>query len=260
MPFVSNQRDINLLHNNPNQLILELQELIDIIIYQFVRTGSFRFGEKQDIKQQINLELINRLATIQKQYQGKSLLRTYLAEIIRNICLGLLRSRKRGQFIFLEDNNHIREASENINPLIFEEEIARLKKIMDLYYRLKYKLMLCLKLRFKMIVDFEDFTRVHKNITWEEFIKFVDLIKPYAECTDKKIFTALITVFNRYENKNNTPDSLRKWITGKISEIIEILNGNPPASNYDKDTFQILFEKSYINKNNINRNRIRIEV
>ena len=42
-----------------------------------------------------------------------------------------------------------------------------------------------------------------------------------------------------------------KWIDRsirKIEEIIELMNGNPPRANYDKETLQILIEKYYIKK------------
>lgn len=240
-----NQNDIYLLKNNPNQLILELQELINVIIFQFIRSGYFNYDEQQDIKQQINLELFNRISNIQKQYQGKSLLRTYITVIIRNICNEISRNRKKTKHIIFEDNLKYEECFENIDPLIMEEEIVRLRKIIELYFRQKYKLILCLKLKFKMLIDLNDFKNINEDITQYEFEKFIGFINSCSDYRDNEYFMRLTSLINKYEHKDNSSDSLRKWVTDKINEIIDILNGYPPTSKYDKETFQILFEKCY---------------
>jgi hypothetical protein len=240
-----NQNDIFLLNNNPNQLILELQDLIDIIVYQFIRSGYFNYNEKQDVKQQINIELFNRVDTIQIHYKGKSLLRTYIGVVIRNICNEILRDKKKSKYILVENNLNFEGRYDDIDPLIMDEEMSRLRKIIELYFNKKYKLILCLKLKFKMVIELDDFRNINKNITPAEFGEFIDLINPYMDCPDNTMFMGLTLILNKYEHKDNTPDSLRKWVTDKINELIDILNGNPPTSNYNKESFQILFEKCY---------------
>lgn len=258
MSFDLNEKDIELLHNNQKQLILDLQGLIDIVINQFIGAGKFIYSERHEIKQHINVELLNRITKIQDQYQGKSLLRTYLSVVIRNICNEIVRNKTKLNHVSFEDITIVEENNENSNSLIFEEEIFRLRKIFGLYYKQKNKLILCLKLKFKMIFNIEDFRNFNINITQSEFEKFVDATHPYFECSDSKIFEALISIFNKYEHKENTSDSLRKWVADKINDIIEILNGNPPTSKYDKETLQILFEKCYYRENKMNLRSIRI--
>jgi len=63
----------------------------------------------------------------------------------------------------------------------------------------------------------------------------------------------LTEIFNKYENKNNAPDTLRKWVKFKINELIDVLNGSPPASKYDEETFQILFEKCFYKEKTISK-------
>jgi len=247
-----NQNDIFLLNNNPNQLILELQDLIDIIVYQFIRSGYFNYNEKQDVKQQINIELFNRVEVIQKQYKGKSLLRTYIAVIIRNICNEILRDKKKSKYILIENNLNLEGSYDEIDPLILDEEMSRLRKIIELYFNKKYKLILCLKLKFKMVIELDDFRNINKNITPDEFGEFIEFINPYIDCPDNTMFMGLTLILNKYEYKDNTPDSLRKWVTDKINELIDILNGSPPASNYNRESFQILFEKCYYEEQKMN--------
>jgi len=240
-----NQRDIELLMNNPHRLVLELQKLIDIIISKFIRTGQFDASNFDEIKQQINEELLNKMPDIKNQFQEKSLLRTYLSVIIRNICINLWRKRDKIKYIDYEHVINIGTSYNTMDSMIIEEEKERLKKVMELYYQQKSKLILCLKLKFKMSFDFEDFREFNIHISQTEFEEFVHHIYPYEKCTDIILFTALTNIFNKYENKNNAHDTLRKWVNLKINELIDILNGNPPTSKYDEESFQILFEKCY---------------
>ena len=96
-----------------------------------------------------------------------------------------------------------------------------------------------------MSVGFNDFIAVHPNITVFEFQQFMVRIAPYNDNTDVEIFSALTEILNKHENKNNTPDAMRKWIKQKINELIDIMNGDPPDSNYNEETIQILFEKCF---------------
>jgi hypothetical protein len=251
-----NKRDIELLNNNHQQLILELQELIDIIIYQFIGLGKFKYAERNEVKQYINFELLNKISKIQSQFHQKSLLRTYLGAIIRNICNEIIRNKQKSNFILFDKIEVVDETIEKSkNSLIFEEEMIRLRKIIGAYYKNKDKLILCLKIKYKMFIEIEDFRKFNKNITQEEFETFLKDIQSYDNCPESKIFQALTFILNKYENKGSTPDSIRKWVTDKIIEIIDLLNGSPPSSKYDKETVQILFEKCYNKAHSINSTR-----
>ncbi len=249
-----NKKDLLLLKSNPNQLIVELQDLIKIIVSRFIKTRQIKYAELEEFKQQINIALFKKIPIIQEQYQGKSFLRTYMSVIIRNICNEILRNKNSPDYLFVENYLFFEKGYEDIDPLILKEESLRLKKIIELFFIKKDKLVLCLKLKFKMRVDFEDLKKINSNITQVEYEKFLEFINFCSECPDNVIFAQLSTILNKYDNKVNSSDSLRKWTTDKINEIIKILNGNPPTSNYDKETFQILFEKSYFNEN-INQNK-----
>jgi len=245
MSYDLNQQDIELLQNNPHQLILNSQKLIDSIINQFIRGGHFRFEELCEVKQQVNEELLNRIYKIRNQFQGKSLLRTYLSAIIRNVCNDILRKKVRIHYIQLNESPVNQSITEIIYNLVLEEEMDRLQKAIRLYYKQSWKLLLCLKLRFKVPFSYEDFKNVNNNITQIEFNWFVQKVSPYQDNPDTVILSALTEILNKCENKNNTPDALRKWIKLKINELIEILNGDPPTSHYNEETLQILFEKCF---------------
>jgi DNA-directed RNA polymerase specialized sigma24 family protein len=247
MSFDANLENIKLLRNNPQQLILSIQNLVDIIIYQFIKAGKFNAKDKNDIKQQINEELLKKISRIQNQFQGKSLLKTYLATIVTNICHEILRKSKRIEYISFDETSATNR-SEAIDHLVIKEEIKTFKNALHLYYKQKPKLILMLKLKFRIPFYFLDFKNFHSGITNKDFEEFTREIAPYEHSTDVKIFIALTKIFNKFENKQNTPDAIRKWIKQKINELIHIMNGDPPVSRHDEETIKILFENCFLEK------------
>ncbi len=245
MSYDLNQQDIELLKNNPYQFILNHQKLIESIIHLFIRSGRFAFEELNDIKQQVNEELLGKIHKIRDQFHGKSLLTTYLTVIVRNICIEILRKKNKLYCVSLNESIIHYAGDDAINTLVIEEEIDRLQKTIQLYYRQEWKLLLCLKIKFKMGFDFDSFRTIYKQITKADFEDFIGFVQPYEGCSEKTLFIGLARLFNKYEDKEITPDSLRKWVTDKINQIIEVLNGRPPTSKYNRETFQILFEKSF---------------
>lgn len=247
----TNHKELKLLRDVPHQLILEYQSLIDIVIKQFIRSGSFSFQEFDEIKQQVNEELFRRLPKIQAQYRGESLLKTYFSVIIRNICNELIRKRVTTQFISLHGINIEQSSDEVMTSILIKEEIIKLKAAMNFYCEKKAKLVLCLKVKFRMPFDFKDFKDTFPQITIEDFESFKLKTHPYHEKPEIVLLSVLTDIINKFEMKNNTPDALRKWLKLKIDELIDVLNGNPPTSMYNEETLQILFEKSYYNQKGV---------
>jgi DNA-binding protein YbaB len=240
-----NQKYVELLNSEPQQLIIFLQELIDIIVHQFIRAGKFRFEDKNDIKQQVNEELIKKIPRIQSQFQGRSSLKTYLSVIVTNICNDIRNCNNKITHVSISESITQDFDAKFFEDLLIKEEIKKLKNTLTLYPKQKPRLFLLLKLKFRMPVIFNDFNAVHPDITTIEFERFMAQIAPYNDNKDIEIFSALTKILNKHENKNNTPDAMRKWIKQKIYELIDIMNGNPPVSNYNEETIQILFEKCY---------------
>jgi len=251
MSVGSNHLELKLLKEEPHQLILAYQGLIDIIIKQFIRNNCFGYYEFEEVKQRVNEELLNKLPKIQSQYSGKSLLKTYFSVVIRNICNGLIRKREDNQFVPLNDVDIGKSDDDVINTILFQEEINKLKFAINLYYCQKEKLLLCLKLKYRMPFDFKDFKGAFRQITMKDFELFKQKIHPYNENPDIVLLSVLTDIFNKLESKNNTPDALRKWLKQKINELIDVLNGSPPTSKYNEETLQILFEKAFYNETEI---------
>ncbi len=242
----SNQFYINLLKNNPKQLVLSLQPLINSIVFKFIKLGKFSHDDHQEIKQQVNEALLNRMPKIRNQYHGKSLLTTYFTSVIRNICHDICRKNiSTPIFLHYEYKSQAYENNNGDSSILFEEEKIRLQRVLRLYYREKCKVILCLKLKYRMLFTFDDFKNVLHFFDHKDYERFKNKIHPYISSTDRSVLTALTEIFNKYENKKNSADALRKWISKKNFEIIDILNETSVSSQYSEETLQILFEMCY---------------
>jgi hypothetical protein len=230
-----------------DKFILEYDYLIDITVKRFIRSGAFHHYEFEDIKQSVREKLILKKEKIKTQYQGIAQFRNYLSVVIQNFCREIIRSRKE---IKTESiiNEHDINTNSDINSefkIIIEQEIQRLRYLIDMYYKQKPKVILCLKLKYRMPIIYNDFYMFDKNITRVEYQDIKKNLSPYYTLTEKQLNGKMITTFNKTERKTNSPDSIRKFTKLKINELIEFLNGTPKTSYYTEETFQILFEKYY---------------
>ncbi|HEX2922307.1 MAG TPA: hypothetical protein VHO50_14185 [Bacteroidales bacterium] len=246
------QKYIDLLNSEPNQFILSIQGLIEVVVQKFVKTGRIRLEEKNDLKQQVNEYLLKKMPRIQNQYQRRSSLKTYLSVIITNICNDIIKHENKITIVSLEDSMIQGYDNQALENLIFKEEIKKLKNTINLHPKNKPRLLLLLKIKFRMPVGVYDFKAVYPHITVFDFKQFMVRIGPYVENTDVKIFSALTEMTAKHENKKNTPDAIRKWIKLKINELIDLMNGDPPVSKYNEETIQILFEKCYYKETQTN--------
>jgi len=243
----SNDSDIYLLKNAPNELIVKYQSLISSVVYNISKSGLVNYNDVGDYIQYINNELLHKIEYIKKKYNGSSPLKIYFLVIIRNMCYEKLRKERK------YDNEISSEFIERIEPenivsnLIIEQELDYLDKILKTFHSKKDKLILCLKLLFRIRVSADDFNIYGYNFTLSEIqniIKRTDYSKPLS---DKEIFEHVTPLFNKYERKNNNSDTTRKWVGNKLNDIIDLMNGDPPKAYYSRETIQILIEK-YLKK------------
>lgn len=105
--------------------------------------------------------------------------------------------------------------------VVVAEECERFDRILSLFYRLRPRLELCLKLRFRVPVRQQDVLRCLARCRPKDIEILTD---DYREVTDQVMYDAVVTAFNRYEPTRNMGDSLRKWANTKSREVIAHLN------------------------------------
>jgi DNA-directed RNA polymerase specialized sigma24 family protein len=241
-----NEQDLKLLRERPRELIIEYQEIIHIIVKKYIASKMFSASDFEDVVQAVNEDLLNKSERIRDQYNGIALLRTYFSAIVRNSCLKIYEKKKKEiKVSLLGDEDPIVEETATMN-LAIEYDLERLKRIFTYYYKKKEKVILCVKLYFRLRVTKEDVIACFPACSEEETLSFLDLFGTHYDNIDsKEVYRIVTPLLNKYEGKNNTVDAVRNWTEVRIREIIQLLNGNRRESSYDKESLRILTEKYF---------------
>lgn len=241
--MTENDKDVELLRIDPQQLIVKYQIMVEIIAKKYVATGMFAASELDDVVQSINESLLTKLPAVQRHYNGTALLKTYLSSIIRNICLKLYQANMRAvKTVQLDESIHA-DPEKLTDTHLIDHAVSRFLIIIDLYHFQKPRLLLCLKLYFRLPITSQDIRSLYPQCSSGDLGRLLGQFHGnYERMNEYEIYDAVTPVMNKYEGKSNSPDALRKWTLSKIQEIIRILNGKPPRFNFDKETLQILIE------------------
>ena len=241
--MTQNEIDIDLLHRDPHTLLVAYQETIKIIVKKYIEGGMFRASEFEDIVQEINAGLLPKIPSMQAHYNGISLFRTYFSVIVRNMCLRMYRTRKREIEIVEEKEDDARGQNVIENMYLIEDLRRRFKEVLGLYGKQTGKLMLCLKIYYRIPLVSQEILNWFPHLSLNDRQTLLDRFGVgYEPMSDSEVYGILSPIMNREENKTNSVDALRKWTDSKIEEIIEVLNGEPKRSAHTKETLKILVD------------------
>ena len=242
-PDPENTRDLELLRNHPQDLIINYQPIIGIIVRRYISTGMFEHGELHDVIQTVNEHLLVKLPIIQKQYNGTTFVRTYVSAIIRNVCLKMHEKETRAlKPVPLGD-----PPDKPILTDSFAIEHARqlIKAILQQYNHRNQlpKLLLFLKLRFRVPLLESDILSWYPSCPKAKITLLLEKFgDEYEQMHENEIYHEVTPVANRAEGKSNTEEAMRKWTQSRITEIIELLNGTPEKWHFDEDSLKVLME------------------
>jgi RNA polymerase sigma factor (sigma-70 family) len=242
-----NEQDVELLRTNPKQLIVKYHKMVEIVVKKYISTGMFEATEFDDIVQSVMESLLSKLPAMQRQYNATSLFKTYLAGIIRNICLKLYHKNTRRVKSVELDGSVQSEPDDLTDRHLIDHVVSRFRVVVGLYHSQRPKLLLCLKLYFRLPVVAQDIRLPYPLCTpadLESLLRSFD--GKYETMNEYEIYEIVTPIMNKYERKSNSADALRKWTHSKIQEIIRILNGDPPRFNFDKETLRILVEDHFV--------------
>jgi RNA polymerase sigma factor (sigma-70 family) len=241
--MTENDRDVELLRSDPQALVVKYQETVKIIVKKYIQSGMFKAIEFEDIVQDINAALLIKIPAMQSQYNGKSLFKTYFSVIVRNICLKEHRRAWKEVGIVQEEVRSVFEQNPVEKKDVFEQEVRRFKTVLSLYDRQLPKLLLCLKLFYKIPISPEDIRLWYPACSAEDHALLIKYFgSSYHQMSDLEIYRTVTPIMNKNEEKSNSVDALRKWTDSKVREIIQVLNGNPKKANYTTETLRILVD------------------
>lgn len=242
-----NDQDLFLLKNRPKELVAKHQGTIRIILKKYIATGLFAPADFDDMLQTVSESLLAKLSTIQQQFNGSSLVKTYLSTIIRNICLVEHRKNARQHNLQTIDDQVPAPPVDFSDTDLIEYEVKKFKAILTQHYRLKGKLVLCIKLVFRIPITQETIDDWYPNCEEDDRRLLLDTFgSDYIRKPDYDVFRIITPIMNKQERRSNSEDAVRRWTQSKIEEIIEILNGHPPHSTYTKESLRLLAERAFL--------------
>ncbi len=236
--------DIALLRSNRDAFILKCQPIIEIVIRYFIKSGLFRSDQLRDIVQSVNEEFIIRLPGIERNYNGSTLMATYVNAVIRNICLDLNKTMKETiPHQSMGDVDHGTDGEPIIDSLIVQDELKRFDAVLTMFLRQRMKLQLCLKMFYRIPVDAADVTGCFDGMTVEDAESLLRNIgRHYAEAPESDLFSMIAPLMNQKEGNSTSGPSLRRWTQEQITRIIEILNSGPSQRAHTTETIKILMD------------------
>ena len=244
-----NQVEIKLLKSEPRKLLLKYQPIIWTIVRNYFSKGMVRFREQEDLVQEINKKLLERMPRIQAQYNYSSKLRTYFSVIIRNICLE--EYRKISMVSEPDPEPYIiSDASESpVDLFLFNQEYERLQRILVFFNKEQARLNLLLKVFNNLKVETKDLELFPGNRSEVDQDQLLEEINACQDQIKKRKFDLISKVLSSLEGKLTPSESLRKWYSSRLGECLKLMNGDPPTSSYTAESLGLLLEQVNVKEN-----------
>ncbi|HAS45571.1 MAG TPA: hypothetical protein DCS93_34115 [Microscillaceae bacterium] len=252
---MDNKKLHKLLVKSPKEFIVHksIGEVIEKTVYKFVSKGGIYGQTTEDIISEVTLIILEKkLDYIAKSYNPQfSTIRGYMSKVVFNLCIELLRKQK-NKPVFKNSLDDIQETTleqgySNINPEAnfiaqetIESELNKLRNYLRIFAKYKAKFVLLIKLYCRIPLKDEDFQHYATNLSSDEWMFYYQTFsKDYSNYSDKEIYQLIIPLVNKVENKQNTPDALRKWINAKVLTLKEAMSQNTHYQ-YDTESFKNL--------------------
>ncbi|HRZ42669.1 MAG TPA: hypothetical protein P5228_08200 [Bacteroidales bacterium] len=240
------QLDVLLLRDRPYDLLLKYQPLFELIARKYARAGYFPFEDCREMVQIINERFCLHIGKITRQFSGNVLVKTYLSAICRNVIKEYIRSLHRRDELM---RCHMVCEPEYQVPvyarLVMLDEFSRFDKILILMGHKRHKLLLLMKLLYRIRLERTDLEAYRKDAMDYISEQILNQLNTDTRLKDKDVYSLIFPLFAIGEGKVSHPDTLRKWFNYKSAEVIRLLNGNPPRAAYCCDTLQILVERYF---------------
>lgn len=232
-----------ILAKNPRALVMIYLKLIS----RFVQRFHQKREERSDLIQEILTRLLaDKIFKIQKKYNADfnklPSFTSYFMVCIRNIYIDVVREGKntvqQKNMQPLPELETMPALAENtMDELLLEDEFEKLKAIFQLQVTNRYKIKVCLKLKYRLPLSTSDIHPCFAAVSSQEIAM---LCQDFRFTKDLKMFKTVVSVFNAHDPKVVKADTLRRWVENKTNEIIAQLNRMHQATIYNHTNFSDL--------------------
>ncbi len=245
----NNDTDIRFLRDDPGKLLVRYQPVIRIIVKNLAYQGYLPKRDVNDLMQDVNRKLLERLPRIRDQYNYKSKFKTYFSVVVRNLCLEEFRKVR----IVAEPQAEVYEQTSQesaTDQLTIRQEYERLQRAFRLFGHERNALWITLRCFADLEVVAGDFLDFDLDPGEEKRNELATQVNDANQLQKREKMDALSSAFNQLERKPRTPDALRKWTSSRLDELLVLMNGKPPRSAYTIEILYILMEKAEYHENN----------
>lgn len=223
----------------------DLLLLAEKVVVRYVIAGTIPGKEKEDVKMAIVEKFLNKQQKLLSNFSGKAKISTYCIAVLNKMCCEVIRKElKSWKVNDDEEGYHMPKTQQDSTSagLMIKDEVEYLERILIMFDEEFNKIKLFLAFFFQLniheadILDYDPKYKAHKISAY--FLQ--NEIKNKGE-----IFENLAMVVNIVEDKKLKSDAVRMWLNKIIERIIARLNGSFGRANYNKESFQILFEYYY---------------
>ena len=221
----------------------ELMKYSEMVVNRFIAKRSIPYREKDDVKMYIIEKFISKQSKIESSFMGKSKASTYCYAVLNRMCLEVIRKEIKHWNLSDEDKypDNIATGFNSEEKTVVNDEIGLLDKLLQLCFDEEAKVRLFIALYYRLSIKDEDIENYDPNYMNNNLKEVFNLD---IDINKADLFKAFAYAINSVEGRNIKADAVRMWLNKNINTLISRLNKGSRAE-YDKESFQILFEFYY---------------
>ena len=237
----------SLLANRPQALLLIYRQMIT----GFIRRLHRRQEECPDIVQEIYARLLSgKLAQIQKKYDARfgptPYFTSYFMVCVRNMYIDVVREGRNLMMKGSEVPMQAPHPAYSVQTAFLDEEFAKLRAILQLHPASRGRILLCLKLKCRLPVTAADVRRCFPGCSAQDILQ---LGADFRSSRDRDMYRAVVSAFNRNEDKPVQADTLRKWVENKTNLLVTHMNRLHREDVYDSENITDLIALFFTGEN-----------
>lgn len=237
---------------NKAKELLPVDDLIaigDKVVNKLIARRAIPKREREDVRQEVLSKYYDKKDQIEAAFKGKASPSTYVSAVMYRMCCEVIRSEyKTWDHVQDAEPKESLSLSAGKRPFghsdrtLIQNEARYLRKLLQLFDDEEFKFILFCKYFFDLPVNKQDFIAYCKTLEWTDYAYFFrshDLTKKQDKFKQMALF------HNQCENKKVGADAIRIWFYKRMDQVTSRLNGTFQRSNYNRESFQLLFEFTF---------------
>jgi hypothetical protein len=245
--MTDNEHDIHLLNTDHHAFLMKYQKVIRINVARFVQSKYFVQSEFEDGVQSVNEQLLKRLPSIQKNYDSRSLVVTYVSVVIRNICLQVKSADRPGNVA----RGHVEQVEMPEDTILGSIDIAlavqKLQRVLLLFHTDRPRILLLLPLKFGLPLTSATILSAYPGCPKPMLSMLLEAVENIRDArTSAQIFELVVPFLNHMEHTTTGADAYRHWLDERIREIRALLQSALGASELSIEDVRTIVEAMWL--------------